>query len=55
MTSAGRKALAEIGEAVRAFEADFFEPLSGPEQAELGKLLSRLYGGTAEAQGRGYS
>jgi DNA-binding MarR family transcriptional regulator len=54
MTPAGRAALAEIGEAVRSFEADFFAPLSRPEQAELGRLLARLYAATAEAQGRGY-
>ncbi len=54
MTPAGRTALAEIGQAVQAFEADFFAPLSRPEQLELGKLLGRLYAATAEAQGRGH-
>jgi DNA-binding MarR family transcriptional regulator len=54
MTPAGRTALAEIGQAVQGFEADFFAPLSRPEQIELGKLLGRLYAATAEAQGRGH-
>jgi DNA-binding MarR family transcriptional regulator len=54
MTAAGRTALAEIAEGVEAFEAGFFEPLSDQEQAQLGRLLARLYAPTPEAQGRGY-
>jgi|SRR5580698_3091975 DNA-binding MarR family transcriptional regulator len=54
MTAAGRAALAEIGRAVGAFEAGFFEPLSRKEQAELGRLLGRLYSATPEAHGKGY-
>jgi DNA-binding MarR family transcriptional regulator len=47
ITEPGRAALAELGQAVEAYNARFLSPLTAPERAQLAATLVKLYATTA--------
>ncbi len=55
MTSTGRSVISDMSQAIEAHDRRFFSPLTNTEQAQLVRLLSKLYVATPEARGQGFA
>ena len=52
ITPAGRSALAELRQAVGAYNERVLSPLTGPERRQLAATLGKIFATTAEGRGR---